>query len=160
MTFAKTAPGHGWQHPKNTSDILCNGEKLGTLSTLHPQVLSKIDKNAAFVCFEIDLDLLCTLPAAALSFAEPSRFPSIDFYPSLNMGGAVYADIEKAAAALGSSELSAIRVIDIYEQDDRRSLTIRLSFSSPERTLSMDEVQQQVDALLSGLKPAGITLRV
>lgn len=49
--------------------------------------------------------------------------------------------------------------MDIYDGGDFKSITVRLSFSSEERTLSMEEIQQHIDKIVKNLSALGINLR-
>ncbi len=158
--FRKRAPRSAWQHPKNTAEILLGGEVVGLICTLHPQNLAKLDKNAAAVCVELDLDDFYKAAVSPLSFEEPSKFPSIDYDLSIVLPeGLRFADAEAAWKTAGCRELTGWRVIDVYEQEGMRSVTVRLTFSSEEKTLSMEEIQPVIDTVLSNLKNQGIFLR-
>ncbi|MDD6237397.1 MAG: phenylalanine--tRNA ligase subunit beta [Clostridiales bacterium] len=160
VTFEKMPIVHKWQHPKNTSRILYGGTEIGVLCTLHPQNVAKIDKNAAIVCMEFDLEAMSQAPVAQIAYEEPSKFPSIDIDLSLSVkNGITYHDISQSWKALNAAELKDVNVIDIYESGSTKSITIRLSFSSDERTLAMDEVQPLVDKVLASLESIGVTLR-
>ena len=47
----------------------------------------------------------------------------------------------------------------MYEADGVKSIAIRLTFSSDERTLSMEEVQVNIDSILAALEEMGIALK-
>lgn len=160
-TFAKIAPIHAYQHPKNTASITVNGVNCGVINTLHPTVLSKLDKNAAVACVEIDLDDLYTVTVASLSYKEPSKFPGIDYDISIVMGtGNRFSDAENAWTKLDLENLTDVIVTDIYDNGETKSITVRFTFSSDERTLSMEEVQASVDKIVAELNVIGISLRV
>jgi len=55
--------------------------------------------------------------------------------------------------------LAGVAVTDIYESETTKSVTVRLTFSSDEKTLSMDEIQPIVDAIVADLDEIGIKLR-
>ena len=158
--FSKVAPAHAWQHPKNTAVISCDGIKVGAVNTLHPANAQKIDKNAAVVCIEIDVDDFITINGDNISFEEPSSQQSTYYDLSLIMkNGVTYADIANCWESLNLSELNCAKVIDTYENEDVKSVTIRLIFSAKDRTLGMDEVQGWIDTVLENLKGIGIELR-
>ncbi len=159
-TFAKIAPIHAYQHPKNTASITVNRVECGVINTLHPTVLGKLDKNAAVACVEIDLDDLYTASVASLSYKEPSKFPGIDYDLSIVMGaGNRFSDAENAWKKLDLENLTDVIVTDIYDNGETKSITVRFTFSSDERTLSMDEVQASVDKIIAELNAIGIELR-
>ena len=93
--FSKIAPVHAWQHPKNTFAVTYGGYDCGTLCTMHPSNLSKLDKNAAVVSAEIYLDSFEKGNVQNISYAEPSHFPTIDIdYSIILTEGKSYAERE------------------------------------------------------------------
>lgn len=160
-TLAKAETRHSWQHPKNTAEITYDDRKCGYICTLYPTVNQKIDKNASIVCAEIDLDEFYQTKVCDMEFIEPSKFPSIDVDLSLIVSeGQRYADIRKCWTSLNLADLKSDTVIDMFELAGVRSITVRLSFSSNDRTLSMEEIQEQTDKILENLKTIGVTLKV
>ena len=158
--FTRITPLHSWQHPKNTSEISVNGQKVGVLCTLHPSNLKKIDKNAAVVCIEIDMADFENAKANPLKFNEPSRFPGMDYDLSLVTNGKKYAEISGAWENEKISELDSVKLVDTYELEGEISITLRFAFSSDERTLSMEEIQQHIDKIIQNLTSLGVTLRM
>ncbi len=158
--FTRISPVHNWQHPKNTTEISVNGQKIGVLCTLHPSNLKKIDKNAAVVCIEIDMADFENAEKSILKFKEPSRFPGVDYDLSLVLNGKKYDEISSAWTNEEICELDAVNLVDTYELDGEMSITLRFSFSSNERTLSMEEIQQHIDKIIANLTRVGVTLRI
>ena len=158
--FNKVSPSHSWQHPRNTAEILAGGSRVGTLCALHPQNLAKLDKTGCAVCVEIDLGAFGKASAVPLKFSEPSPYQSTYYDLSLVLkDGVKYSDIEKAWLSLGIAELTGVKVIDTFERMGIHSVTVRLFFSSQERTLEMDEVQGWIDCVIANLAGMGIALR-
>ncbi|MBR2883759.1 MAG: phenylalanine--tRNA ligase subunit beta [Clostridia bacterium] len=159
-SFSRITPAHSWQHPKNTSEILIGGEKVGEICTLHPSNLKKIDKAASVVCIEVDMDDFEKAQVTQLGFNEPSKFPGVDYDLSLVTNGKKYDEISEGWRKENIAELDAVTLVDTYELDGEMSITLRFSFSSPERTLSMDEIQQHIDKIISNLTDIGVTMRI
>ena len=158
--LSKVAPAHAWQHPKNTASISCDGVNVGAINTLHPANAQKLDKNSVAVCIEIDVDDFITISGDNISFVEPSTQQSTYYDLSLIMKeGVTFADMSKCWNKLGLAELNNVKVIDTYEKDGVKSITVRLIFSSKEKTLEMDEVQAWIDEILANLKEIGIEMR-
>ncbi len=160
LSLANREPLHAWQHPRNTAEISCGGESLGWLCTVHPSVLSNLDRKAAVVCAQLDMDTFAALNGKDLEYREPSRFPGIDFDLSLLVpDGLKYADLSPAWAGIDPSLLTGVSLIDSFSQNGKKSLTLRFAFSSQEKTLSKEEVQPVVDGIVEKLGKAGATLR-
>ena len=61
--------------------------------------------------------------------------------------------------SLGIKELNNIGIIDVYELPEETSVTVRFTFSAFERTLTMDEVQKNIEAITEALKEFNIKAR-
>ncbi len=156
--LANCEPRFRWQHPRNTAVIMAGGEALGWVCALTPSVLRNIDRKAAVVCGELDMDAFAGLAAGELGYNEPSRFPGIDIDLSVVLPeGMRFADMEPAWK--GAGHLTGVSLIDSFQQAGRRSLTLRFGFSSMEKTLSKEEVQPIVDGIVEKLGAAGAVLR-
>ena len=64
----------------------------------------------------------------------------------------------EAAWAGAGETLKDVSLIDSFEQNGKKSLTLRLAFSSREKTLSKEEVQPVVDSIVAKLSAAGAAL--
>ncbi len=159
--YIKKEPVHKWQHPKNTAKILIDGTETGEIYTIHPSTLSKISKNGVIVCVEIDMDILLSTEASEFKFAEPSRFPEIEYDLSLVISGGIrFEEIEASYRELEIPSLRRVKIIDIYDADDVKSITIRFVFGLDDRTLKSEEVQADIDRILEKLNGKGIKLKV
>ena len=158
--FAKRAPEYEWQHPKNTSSVNYGGVTVGTVCTLHPSVLAKVDKNAAVVLIELDMDILAECEPAGLKFSEPSKFPEIDIDLCLDLSSEIrYDSIRATWENMNIDVLKSAGVIDVYEKGATRSIVVRLTFASDTRTLSMDEISPITNKIVASLAEIGVSLR-
>ena len=160
VSYRKIEPEHEWQHPKNTSALFVDDTRIGTLNTLHPNTRGKIAKNCFVVCIEIDMDLFDSIAVSDLEFAEPSKFPAVDYDLSLVVPeGVRFEDMSLCWDRKDNPELSKVNVIDIYDSKDTKSVTIRFSFSLDDRTLTGEEVQARIDKIVEKLASRGVALR-
>lgn len=109
---------------------------------------------------EVNLDRLTTLPLVDTEPVRPlPRHPSVVRDLSIVVDDSlpvqIIRDTIHAAAVAASAPLVDIGVFDRYQgkgvPDGRVSLSLRLTFRSPERTLTDVEVQQATDAMLATL---------
>lgn len=161
VSYKKIEPLHAFQHPKNTSEIIVDGVKIGIINTLYPTVVSKIAKNAAVVTVEIDMDVLLKVTSSDLSFDEPSKFPGIDYDLSLIIpDGVRFENIEDCWAKAMKGILKKVSVIDIYDNGEVKSVTLRFHFEDSERTLTSEEVQNKIDKILDNLKAINVIMKL
>lgn len=161
LSFAPRVAGNSYFHPKNCNAIICDGAELGKIGVLHPNILRKIDKKAAIVFLEIDIQNLVDIEDAGLIYHETSKFPSIDI--DLTFLSEKFEPISKAIVASGSELIKKVAVIDRYRDESHskvKSITTRLTFSHPSRTLTKDEVMAVVDGIVGELKESGIELKI
>ena len=158
FAYENIASEHNWQHPKNTAAITLDGRRVGTLCTLHPTTGTAIDKKGAVVAAEIDLVDFNEIAGASISYDEPSRFPGIDIDLTFLTEGRRYSDLSSAWEAKNYELLKKVTLVDVYE-GDQSSISVRLSFASPERTLTRAEIQPAIDAITAELAEKGINLK-
>jgi phenylalanyl-tRNA synthetase beta chain len=139
------------------------GQALGYICALHPENLQKIDKKAAVVCAELDLLTLAALDPAPLCFEEPSKYPDIQADLSFLLGpGQDYGLIEAALNGLPGqgAPLPGAEVVGVFPlEDGARSVTVRLTFGSKEKTLARAQVQPALDTLVAALAARGVALK-
>ena len=149
---------HNWQHPRNTAEIWLDNACLDFITVIHPAVQSKIDKKAVVVAAELDMDAFSALPASVIRYDEPSKFPGIDIDLSLVVSDTQTYSALAAAWADVTPLLKKVALIDSYT-GAVKSITLRFTFSSMEKTLSKTEVQGWVDTIVERLGAMGVTLR-
>ncbi len=157
--FLPIAPDHAWEHPVNSFRITVGGCEVGTLSVPHPTVRAAIDKKAGIAFAELDMVAFSAVPPAPIRYREASRFPGIDLDLTFTaeIAAVDFPTLTETAKAVGGSDLTAVSLVDTYEKEEGSTLTLRLTFLSPERTLTKAEVQPAVNAVLEALAPLGLS---
>ncbi len=148
---------HSYEHPRNLNAILCDGKELGKIGIVHPVVSKKIDKKAAIVFAEIDIKAFAALSNESISYEEPSKFPAIEI--DLSFISDKFDPIAKAIENAKSALVKKVEVVDTYSDENSKSITTRITFSHPEKTLTREEVMGIVDGVIAGLEEKGIALK-
>jgi len=160
LTFAASEPAHAFEHPVNRNTIYMNGTEIGMMGIVHPEVSKKIDKKAAIVFAELDMQAFGDQKNASILYAEPSKFPPMDYDLSVVVPkGVLFADMQACWANEGAGILRGVRIVDSYDTDVFHSETMRFEFSSSERTLSSAEVQEIMNRIIENLRAINVTLR-
>ena len=151
-----------WMHPKNTTAITLGGKSIGFFGAPHPSVNAAVDKKAAFVFAEIDMDDFSEVAELPLAYNEPSRFPSIEIDLSFFADTQTidFGALRDRFFELSGGILASVKVADIYtDADANESVTFRFEFSSPERTLSKAELTPTTDAIIAYLESIGLKFK-
>ncbi len=157
LSFNKIEATHSYQHPKNLNAVLCDGIEIGELGIVNSSVAKKIDKKASIVYAEIDVEAFSKITNASITYEEPSKFPEIEI--DLSFVTESFAPIAKAIDNANCSLIKNVSVTDIYSDENGKSITVRLIFSHPEKTLTKDEVLDVVNGIVSELEKENIKLK-
>jgi phenylalanyl-tRNA synthetase beta chain len=157
LMFEKKEAKYSYQHLKNLNKIICGGKEIGEIGIVHPVVSKKIDKKASIVYAEIDMEIFASVADASISYSEPSRYPEIEI--DLSFMSERFAPIGDAIKAENSDFIKGVSVVDTYTDENGKSITVRILFSHPERTLTKDETMEIVDSIVSRLESNGITMK-
>lgn len=160
LGFEAAQPSHDYEHPVNFNKIVLDGETIGEIGIVHPTVGKKIDKKAAIVFAQVDMQAFADADNAPIVYDEPSKFPPMDYDISVVIPkGVLFADMAKCWKQEGCGILKSARIVDSYDTDSFHSETIRFEFSSNERTLASSEVQTIMDKIIGNLKEINVNLR-
>ena len=159
LSFEPIEATSNYQHPRNLNRIICDGVEIGQIGIVHPTVQKKIDKKAAIVFAEVDVEAFANIENASIQYVEPSKFPEIEV--DLSFVSPKFAPIAKAIAETRSPLIKNVYVTDIYddENDGTKSITTRIVFSHSDKTLTREEVQEVTDSIIESLKHDGIELK-
>ncbi|MBU1239845.1 phenylalanine--tRNA ligase subunit beta, partial [Myxococcota bacterium] len=140
----KETLGHNWVHPVRSGDILIAGSRVGYMTVLHPAMAGGLQLKSSVVLADVNIDAIVALKAQHRLFEPLPRFPGIEHDISIIVE-------KKRTSAEVVSLLSqvdplvaSVTCVDMYEGEKfpgKRSLTFRILFAHPDRTLTQDEVQ-------------------
>jgi len=152
--FTFEAAAHPALHPGRSARVLRRGEPVGWLGELHPALLKSMDFTYAPVLFELDL---AGLAAQRVRYQEISRYPQVrrDLAVVVDEGVTLSALTERVTLAT-SSLLRELRVFDVYRgpalEQGRKSIALGLIFQDISRTLTDDDVERLMAAVVADLR--------
>jgi phenylalanyl-tRNA synthetase beta chain len=163
MPGAKASPVEAapYEHPARAAEILWQGDRVGRLLELHP---SLVETGRAAI---LDLDLR---RVRGLSMGDV-KYTAIRRYPSSAFDLSVIAEIrvqvgalEAAVTRLAGPLVESVEFLRQYSgpplEAGRKSVSFRLTASSPERTLASEEVGEIRARIIEGMRELGYELRV
>ena len=157
LSFRAIEAAHSYEHPKNLNAVYCGDTEIGEIGIVHPTVLKKLDKKAAVVFAEIDVKAFAEIKNASIVYREVSKYPEIEI--DLSFISDRFEPIAAAIEAAKSNLIRKVRVVDVYAGENSKSITVRITFSHSEKTLTKEEVSAVTDKLIEDLSASGISLR-
>ena len=144
-------------HPSVAAQVFVNGEPLGVVGELHPRVKESRKLLQKVLVAELCLDSLYSHPLSEPRHTSLGKFPSVESDLSFVVDKKVeYGRMITAIKALNIPELRDIRLLDLYQGPElpkrRVSLTVRLTFADPVRTLTQVEVSGYSEQIFSLLR--------
>ncbi len=70
-----------------------------------------------------------------------------------------YRDVERAITTAAAPLLERVEPFDVFEQENRRSLALHLTFRASDRTLTDEEILAKMKAIENALKRLGAEIR-
>lgn len=152
--YSFTAVKHPALHPGQSAAVILDGEVIGVIGTVHPELERKFGLNGRTVVFEIEWSAIDSrvIPEAV----SLSKFPSNRRDIALVVDDSVASgDIVNACRAAGGELLKDAKLFDVYVgkgvEEGKKSLALALSLQSLERTLEEADIVSAVDAIVSAV---------
>lgn len=144
-------------HPTRSAVARVNGESVGSVGEIDPDVLASFDIPGRVAWLEIDLDRLLEHPHGTPTYTRVSRYPSSDIDLAFAVSEGVSAtDIAATIAAAAGELLGHVHLFDTYRGEGlaagTRSLTYRIRLQADDRTLTDDDVGQVRAAIIEAVE--------
>jgi len=152
-----------WMHPNATVAVRVGGATVGWMGLAHPTTMQALEVPGLAVLAELDVDALVAAPRTPRAFVSVPRFPSISNDLSLVADENVRAGMLAAAIRQAAGPfLASVDLVAVYSgppiPEGRRSLSFRMTFTAPDRTLSDAEVKEAVDRVVAAAREAGASV--
>ena len=162
VTPSFTAVRLPWLVPGQAASVVAHGQVIGAVGQLLPTLAERAGapKQDAVLVAELDLDRIESLRATAVEWVKPlPRHPFVVRDVSIVVSDALPAEIIRGTIQTAGDGLAAPLVattfFDRYQgkgvPEGSISLSIRLTFQAPDRTLTDPEVQTSFDTILAAL---------
>lgn len=154
VEFRQAGPGDGIYSADHYLEVAAGGKRAGFIAYLEPLRLQELEIRCRIAAAELDISVFseAKLPV----FQAFSRFPASRRDLSLIVPSATkWSEIVGAIADMKLENLSRTELVEIYEDakigEGRKSVTLSLCFQSLERTLSDNEVEDNIKRTISSL---------
>lgn len=150
------AGDHYALHPGKTAIFSKLGQEIAVVGEVHPLVLDAFDIKRKVYVFDIDMAAVVQHSALLGSYQSLPRFPAINRDLAVVVSSDVaVATITAKIIAAGGSMLKDVKLFDVYIGEQvaagMRSLAFALTFQSSERTLTDQEIEAPIAAIVQAL---------
>ena len=151
---------HSLSHPFQSACVLIDGEAVGEIFRLHPNVEESYDLSVTYMC-ELDFE---KLPNGLKTAKKTSRYQSSYRDLSVVMPKEMpYEKVKSVIEEFATEELVRFYPVDNYSDaslGENTSLSIRFVLQSFDKTLEEEDITKSMDAILDALNnKLGIKIR-
>ena len=151
-------------HPGKAARVLWNGHDLGYVGALHPGTASAWELREETLVAELNLEPVLAAPPLPARFQPLSRFPAVTRDLSIVCDeGLSAAELETLVRGAAGGLLRSSTVTDRYQGPPvpagKVGLTLSLVYHDPSRTLTGEEVQASLEAVVVALRARGAEIR-
>ncbi|MEL0613483.1 phenylalanine--tRNA ligase subunit beta [Marinomonas arenicola] len=141
-------------HPGRSVDVFVDGEFVGILGELHPQLSKTLGANQPLYVF--DIALAAVIDAKLPEYKAISKFPEVRRDLALLVDRSVpVADLEKVISEFAGDAFKEVLVFDVYQgqgiDETKKSVALGLTWQHPSHTLSDEEVNNSVETIVAAL---------
>jgi phenylalanyl-tRNA synthetase beta chain len=158
------APASSHFHPGRSAKIVLNGNLVGELGQLHPEIAAERKLKQQIWMAQLNLDLLFEGHLREPRYGRLSRFQAVERDFSLLLENSVnYERLHRAVEALAIPELISVEPHELFRgagvPEGKYSLLLRVKFQAPDRTLRDDELAAWSQQVIAAVEALGGALR-
>ncbi len=151
-------------HPGRKASMVYNGEVVGYLGEIHPEVSDNYSIGERVYVAVIDMPVLEKFATFERRYEGVAKFPAVTRDISMVMPKEILVgSVEDIIAKKGGEFLESYNLFDIYEgeqiQSGYKSVAYSIVFRAKDRTLEEADITPAMERILKGLKELDIELR-
>ena len=151
-------------HPGRQANILYDGEVIGFLGEVHPQVLDNYGIGEKAYVAVLDMPKIVEKASFDRKYEGIPKFPAVTRDLSMVVPKHVLAgEIEEMIVQRGGKHLESFKLFDIYEgtqiKEGYKSMAYSVVFRAKDKTMEEAEITTVMKKILNGLESMGIELR-
>jgi len=145
--YIVAAGQHYALHPGKSALFSKDGDILGSVGEVHPEVLDAFGINRKVYVFELNIEKLAKQASLITRYKPLPKYPAINRDLAVVLSNTVTAQqVIEAIAASAGTLLKDIRMFDVYTGEQvpqgAKSLAFSLTFQSQDRTLTDAEIDE------------------
>lgn len=156
--------GKNFLHPGRQANVIYDGEIVGYLGELHPDVADNYEIGERAYVAVIDMPHIVERASFDIKYQGLAKFPAVTRDISMVVPkNVLVGTIEEIIAKRGGKVLESYNLFDIYEgtqiKEGYKSVAYSITFRSKDKTLEDKDVSEIMDKILGDLANIGIELR-
>jgi len=136
-----------FQHPFRSANIIVNDKEIGWITELHPLIAKKLEIDEKVGLWQLNFDELSEIVEPKYGYEPVNKYPSVVYDLSIIVDEkAMYKDIAQIIRTVDPKLIKRVDLLDIFKNGKikagKKSITIRITYQSEEKTLEKEEVEK------------------
>ncbi|MFQ5480394.1 MAG: phenylalanine--tRNA ligase subunit beta [Thermodesulfobacteriota bacterium] len=150
---AYKGPDKDFFHPGRAASMSLGGKPLAVLGELHPELRTSFGITEGLYLFELDMEALYASLSRGRTFRKLTKFPASERDVALIVDEELaYGKIISAIRKINTKLIEKVDLFDVYYgntiPEGKKSLAFRITYRSPVKTLTHDEVEKAHERLV------------
>ncbi len=151
-------------HPGRQADIIYDGQIIGNIGEIHPQVCDNYEIGERVYIAVIDMPYIVEQASFDVKYQGIVKFPASTRDISMVVDKSILAGtLEAAIEKKGGKLLESCKLFDVYEgsqvEEGKKSIAYNLVFRAKDRTLEEKEISVLMEKIVQELSSLGANLR-
>lgn len=143
-------------HPGQSAEVVLEGNNIGYLGQVHPDILKRYDLAKKVYLMELNLNAVAERINAKITFEPLPKFPAVERDLALVLPHKINADrIIARIKEIGGNLVERVELFDVYQGEQvgpgMRSMAFSITYRSKEKTMNDQEVNEVQTELLRKL---------
>ena len=156
--------GKTYLHPGRQANIIYNGQVIGYLGEIHPDVCDNYNIGTRVNVAVLDMPKVVAMATYDRKYEGIAKYPAVTRDISMVMKKEILVgQVEAVIRRCGGHILESFSLFDIYEgaqiKPGHKSVAYTITFRAKDRTLEDKDVNAAMEKILSELEKLGIELR-
>lgn len=144
-------------HPGRTAKLVVNNRTIGVLGEIHPEVVDRFEGPERTYIGVVEVEPLVEAASLTAEYRPLPKFPAVlRDIAMLVKDEVLVKQIEEVILQKAGKILESVKLFDVYKgkqvPEGMKSVAWSITFRTPDRTLTDDEVNKAMDKILDGLK--------
>lgn len=140
-------------------NIIVDNQIIGTINVFNRKTTNVINKKKCFVAINIDFDKYVDIIKEEILYKEISKYPEVELDYTLIVEKATkFNEIDNILNEFASPIIKSRKLIDIYENELEKKVSIRYIVGSHEKTLDGEELKDFKDKFITHIKYNGLNI--
>jgi len=140
-------------------NIIVDNNVIGTINVFKRNITNVINKKKCFIAINIDFDKYFEISKDNILYKEVSKYPEVELdYTLIVNKDTKFAIVDNILNEFKTPIIKSRRLIDIYENDEEKKVSIRYIVGSNEKTLDGEELKAFKDAFIAHIKSKGLNI--